>query len=107
MTLDGAFTRFRRNKLSREGTWCTLEAALWVLLNHRTYADTVLAAVNLGFDTDTTAAVAGGLAALAYGGAPSIPAEWLAVLARRHDIEDLAQRLATQMRPDTTLLPYA
>ena len=85
----------------------TLEAALWVLLNHRTYADTVLAAVNLGFDTDTTAAVAGGLAALAYGGAPSIPAEWLAVLARRHDIEDLAQRLATQMRPDTTLLPYA
>ena len=70
----------------------TLEAALWCLLKHDTYAATVLAAVNLGDDTDTTGAVAGGLAGLAYGEA-GIPAEWLAVLARRADIEDLAQRL--------------
>ncbi|MBD2767567.1 ADP-ribosylglycohydrolase family protein [Hymenobacter sp. BT664] len=75
----------------------TLEAALWVLLNQHTYADTVLAAVNLGFDTDTTAAVAGGIAALAYGGDKSIPEDWLAVLARRSDIEDLAHRLASRM----------
>jgi ADP-ribosyl-[dinitrogen reductase] hydrolase len=52
----------------------------------------VLAAVNLGEDTDTTSAVAGGLAGLAYGEA-AIPAEWLQVLARRADIEDLAERL--------------
>ncbi|RZL10689.1 MAG: ADP-ribosylglycohydrolase family protein [Hymenobacter sp.] len=71
----------------------TLEAALWCLLKHATYAATVLAAVNLGDDTDTTGAVAGGLAGLAYGEA-GIPAEWLAGLARRADIEDLAQRLA-------------
>ena len=71
----------------------TLEAALWCLLTHDTYAATVLAAVNLGDDTDTTGAVAGGLAGLAYGEA-GIPAEWLAGLARRADIEDLAQRLA-------------
>jgi ADP-ribosyl-[dinitrogen reductase] hydrolase len=71
----------------------TLEAALWCLLKHDTYAATVLAAVNLGDDTDTTGAVAGGLAGLAYGEA-GIPAEWLAVLARRTDIEDLAARLA-------------
>lgn len=71
----------------------TLEAALWCLLRHDTYAATVLAAVNLGDDTDTTGAVAGGLAGLAYGEA-AIPAEWLAVLARRADIEDLAKRLA-------------
>jgi len=70
----------------------TLEAALWCLLTHDTYAATVLAAVNLGDDTDTTGAVAGGLAGLAYGEA-AIPAEWLAVLARRADIEDLAARL--------------
>jgi ADP-ribosyl-[dinitrogen reductase] hydrolase len=48
--------------------------------------------VNLGDDTDTTGAVAGGLAGLAYGEA-AIPAEWLDVLARRADIEDLAARL--------------
>ena len=70
----------------------TLEATLWCLLTHDTYAATVLAAVNLGDDTDTTGAVAGGLAGLAYGEA-AIPAEWLAVLARRADIEDLAARL--------------
>ena len=71
----------------------TLEAALWCLLTHDTYAATVLAAVNLGDDTDTTGAVAGGLAGLAYGEA-GIPAGWLAVLARRGDIEELAARLA-------------
>lgn len=70
----------------------TLEAALWCLLRHGTYAATVLAAVNLGDDTDTTGAVAGGLAGLAYGEI-AIPSEWLAVLARRADIEDLAERL--------------
>lgn len=71
----------------------TLEAALWCLLRHDTYAATVLAAVNLGDDTDTTGAVAGGLAGLTYGEA-AIPAEWLQVLTRRADIEDLAARLA-------------
>ncbi|GAA4048005.1 hypothetical protein GCM10022409_37930 [Hymenobacter glaciei] len=71
----------------------TLEAALWCLLKYDSYAATVLAAVNLGDDTDTTGAVAGGLVGLAYGEA-SIPTEWLAVLARRADIEELAGRLA-------------
>ena len=73
----------------------TLGAALWCLFKHDTYAATVLAAVNLGEDTDTTGAVVGGLAGLVYGEA-AIPAEWLAVLARRADIEALAQRLAGQ-----------
>ncbi|SHK70555.1 ADP-ribosylglycohydrolase family protein [Hymenobacter psychrotolerans] len=71
----------------------SLEAALWCLLRHTTYADTVLAAVNLGDDTDTTGAIAGGLAGLYYGEA-AIPPEWLAVLARRADIEALSQRMA-------------
>jgi len=75
----------------------TLEAALWCLLTYDTYAATVLAAVNLGDDTDTTGAVAGGLAGLAYGEA-GIPAEWLAGLARRADIEDLAARLGGRAR---------
>ena len=70
----------------------TLEAALWCLLKHDTYAATVLTAVNLGDDTDTTGAVAGGLAGIAYGEA-GIPSEWLAAVARRADIENLAARL--------------
>lgn len=71
----------------------TLEAALWSLLVSSSYQETVLRAVNLGGDTDTTASVAGGLAGLYYG-AEAIPEEWLSVLARRTDIEDLADRLA-------------
>ncbi len=71
----------------------TLEAALWCLLRHETYAETVLAAVNLGDDTDTTGAVTGGLAGLYYGEA-AIPPEWLAALARRPDIEALAAAVA-------------
>ena len=71
----------------------TLEAALWCLLRYGSYAETVLAAVNLGEDTDTTGAVTGGLAGLYYGEA-AIPPEWLQVLARRADIEDLAVRMA-------------
>jgi ADP-ribosyl-[dinitrogen reductase] hydrolase len=71
----------------------TLEASLWCLLTHDTYADTVLHAVNLGEDTDTTGAVAGGLAGILYG-TEAIPAEWVEALARKADILDLANRLA-------------
>ncbi|WP_317206567.1 ADP-ribosylglycohydrolase family protein [Hymenobacter translucens] len=72
----------------------TLEAAFWCLLRYNTFAATVLAAVNLGDDTDTTGAVAGGLAGLYYGEA-AIPVEWRQVLVRRPDIEDLAWRMQT------------
>lgn len=71
----------------------TLEAALWCLLRGESYADTVLTAVNLGDDTDTTGAVAGGLAGLYYGVA-QIPADWLQVLVKRAEIEALADRLS-------------
>lgn len=45
----------------------TLEAAIWCLLNTDSYKYCVLKAVNLGEDTDTVAAVAGGLAGILYG----------------------------------------
>ena len=45
----------------------TLEAALWCLLNTNDYSSCVLRAVNLGGDTDTVAAVSGGLAGVGYG----------------------------------------
>ena len=92
-TLDGSLPTLPEDKIHSSGYVVhTLEAALWCLLRHADYPATVLAAVNLGDDTDTTGAVAGGLAGLAYGEA-AIPAEWLAVLARRADVEALAERL--------------
>lgn len=70
----------------------TLEAALWCLLNSSCYAEAVLKAVNLGSDTDTTAAVTGGLAGIYYG-LENIPAEWVNQIARKQDIINLAARL--------------
>lgn len=69
----------------------TLETALWCLLNTDNYRDCVLKAVNLGSDTDTTAAVAGSLAAVLYG-IDFIPADWLNTLLRRDYIEDMCER---------------
>jgi ADP-ribosyl-[dinitrogen reductase] hydrolase len=53
----------------------------------------VLKAVNLGEDTDTTAAVTGGLASLYYG-YQSIPEKWVIMLARSKEIEMLAVKMA-------------
>lgn len=64
----------------------TYDAALWCLANTGSYRDCVLAAVNLGDDTDTTAAVAGALAGTLYG-YDAIPAGWLDAL-RAKDVID-------------------
>jgi len=69
----------------------TLEASLWCLFNSDSYEKCVLKAVNLGRDTDTTAAVAGGLAGLHYG-FKNIPKKWINQLARSEDIMDLCER---------------
>ena len=66
----------------------TLEAAVWSLVNTDSFADTLLKAVNLGYDTDTVGAVCGGLAGLYYR-YDAIPEDWLAALQRRDWIESL------------------
>jgi len=66
----------------------TLEAALWCLLGNNTYNDTVLAAVNLGGDTDTTGCVAGGIAGL-FHGFKSINPVWFQTLPRHAEIDRL------------------
>lgn len=69
----------------------TLEAALWCLLTTTSYEECVLKAVNLGDDTDTVGAVAGGLAGALYG-YNAIPAKWLKVIKRKYYIEDMCER---------------
>lgn len=68
----------------------TLEAAVWCLLHSHSYKETVLMAVNLGEDTDTVGAVAGGLAGLYYK-EEGIPQEWTQILQRREWIEEVLQ----------------
>ena len=69
----------------------TLEAALWCLLTTNSYKECVLKAVNLGEDTDTVAAIAGGLAGALYG-YDAIPQEWKDTLIKREYIESLCEK---------------
>ena len=69
----------------------TLEAAIWCLLTTDSFEECVLKAVNLGYDSDTTAAVAGGLAGALYG-YDAIPEEWRNTLIKREYIEELCEK---------------
>ena len=69
----------------------TLEAAIWCLMNTSSYKECVLTAVNLGEDTDTVAAIAGGLAGALYG-YDAIPKEWRDTLIKRDYIEEMSKK---------------
>jgi ADP-ribosyl-[dinitrogen reductase] hydrolase len=70
----------------------SLEAALWCLDRSDSFETAVLAAANLGDDSDTTAAVCGQLAG-AHFGATGIPPRWLSALTMGPEIESLADQL--------------
>ena len=70
----------------------SIHSSIWCFLQRDTYNEVVLTAINLGHDTDTTAAIAGGLAGLYYGAA-SMPDYWLASIARLEDIMELGDKL--------------
>lgn len=102
---EGEITHFNRilnhdiSMFAQEDIYSTgyvihsLEASFWCFLTTENYAECVLKAVNLGEDTDTTAAIAGGLAGLYYGHG-NIPSGWINQLARKNDIELLADKLS-------------
>ncbi|WP_233698654.1 ADP-ribosylglycohydrolase family protein [Paenibacillus profundus] len=66
----------------------TLEASLWCILNTNSYSKAVLQAVNLGDDTDTTAAVTGGIAGIIYG-LEQIPQNWINQISKLAEIVSL------------------
>jgi ADP-ribosyl-[dinitrogen reductase] hydrolase len=69
-----------------------LEAALWALRSTSSFEDGVLAAVNLGDDADTTAAIHGQLAGAVYG-LEGIPAHWRERVLMRDEILAFADAL--------------
>ncbi|MBB3195932.1 ADP-ribosylglycohydrolase family protein [Roseateles terrae] len=70
----------------------SLEAALWCYARHNNFRDTILEAVNLGDDADTTAAIVGQIACATYGMA-GIPPSWLGRLHLTQEITHLADAL--------------
>lgn len=69
----------------------TLEAGLWCTINNDTYEDAVVAAVNLGEDTDTIGAITGSLSGMIYG-KNSIPERWLNKLRRKDYLAELSEQ---------------
>ncbi|MFI1362677.1 ADP-ribosylglycohydrolase family protein [Streptomyces griseochromogenes] len=84
--------------------WPCLGSALWALRTTRSYEEAVRAAIDLGGDTDTVAAVTGALAGAVYGSA-AVPLRWAEAVhvplpgfggrvLRAPDLRELGQRLA-------------
>jgi ADP-ribosylglycohydrolase len=83
--------------------WPCLGSAVWALRTTTGYEEAVRAAIDLGGDTDTVAAVTGGLAGAVYG-VDAVPARWTEALhvplpgfgqrvLRTADLADLARGL--------------
>ncbi|MER7914511.1 ADP-ribosylglycohydrolase family protein [Streptomyces sp. NPDC096068] len=85
--------------------WPCLASAVWALRTAPSFEEALAAAVDLGGDTDTVAAVTGTLAGAVYGAA-AVPDRWLSTLhvplpgfggriLRADDLRELARALAT------------
>ncbi|PXV85625.1 ADP-ribosylglycohydrolase [Lachnotalea glycerini] len=80
---------FRREEIKSTGYVIdTLEAVLWLFFNKNSYEEMVLGAVNLGGDTDTIAAIVGGLSGIYYG-FNSIPDRWVQNVERKKEIMEM------------------
>lgn len=89
--------------------WPCLGSAVWALRTTSTYEGAVRAAVDLGGDTDTVAAVTGGLAGAVHG-VDAVPERWVDALhvplpgfgdrvLRAEELAGLARRLAGDSSP--------
>ena len=69
----------------------TLEAALWAFNSTQTFADGLIAAVNLGGDSDTIGAVYGQIAG-AYYGIGAIPRRWIEAVKDWQKVDTLIEQ---------------
>ena len=91
--LEGNISKVPEEEISSLGyVLDSLESSLFCFLNTNSYSESVLNSVNLGGDTDTTAAINGGLAGLYYG-FDQIPAKWIKGLAKTDKIDSLGNSL--------------
>lgn len=84
-----AIIKADRNRISSTGYVVdTLEAVIWSFFNTDSYEESVLTAINLGGDTDTIAALVGGLAGVYYG-FQRIPDIWIQNILKKKEIANL------------------
>lgn len=97
--VQGSYQNKQRHEISSSGFVVdSLEAALWSFWHSDSFEEGALLAANLAGDADTVAAIYGQLAG-AYYGVTEIPSQWLAQLAWREKISELALALHDKETP--------
>ena len=69
----------------------TLEGVIFSIMNNDNFRDSVLCAINLGFDTDTLAAITGSLAGILYG-FDNIPTDWVKDLKNKDYLDEMINK---------------
>ena len=87
------FAKLPENEIKSSGYVVdSLEAAVWSLITSNSLEEGLLKAVNLGGDTDTIGAIAGGLAALYYG-YKNVPEFWRKSIVKKDEIIALCKEV--------------
>jgi len=73
----------------------TLEGVIFSIMNNNNFRDSVLCSINLGYDTDTLAAITGSLAAILYG-YENIPKEWINDLKNKDYLDEMIDRFSNK-----------
>ena len=104
--LKNNIKKYPLNKINSSGYIVdTLECALWILLNAKSYKEAIISSTNIGQDTDTIGAVLGSMAGIIYG-IDSIPKSWLKKLIKRDYLMELAlkfEHMTTTYKKDPVL----
>ena len=91
--IKGDIRKFKIDDIKSSGyvvdTW---ECVLWILLNSKSYKETIIAATNIGQDTDTIGAIVGSMSGIIYG-LDKAPKQWLDTLIKKDYLIDLANKL--------------
>lgn len=95
--LDGNIAYLREEDINSTGYVVdTLEASFWAFITTNDYKEAILKGINLGGDTDTIAAIIGGMAGIFYG-ISSIPDTWLQCLARNREIYEMIEKFIRRL----------
>jgi ADP-ribosyl-[dinitrogen reductase] hydrolase len=91
--INGDFLKLQASDITNDA-WCigTLESALWGLANMQDFREMTLKIANFAGDADTVGAVFGQLAG-GIVGLEGLPQDWLAKIAKKDELLDLAKRL--------------
>ena len=75
----------------------TLEGVIFSIMKNNNFRDSVLCAINLGFDTDTLAAITGSLAGILYG-YEDIPTSWINDLKNKDYLDEMIDKFSLVLK---------